>query len=365
MTTKRGFKHTKLFESVIVSDYLDAAGVSYRSTHGSSGPQLNVEVCPCCGNSNYKVYLNALNGLGNCFAGSCGESFNLYKFIKAHWGYTRHSDVINDVEKHVRSHRYVGAKPHALTDHAKRKTLPLKLPESFELPLYGRNLTYLTERGVSGRTAAQYGLRYCETGFFEYYDEHGHYRQQNFAKRVLIPILDINSELKSFQGRDTTGHSTRKYLFPPGYASTQVLLYNIHQAVGYSDVILCEGVFDVIAAKLAVPEVGVVGSFGKHLGITTDKREDQLTQLKRMKYAGMDRITIMWDGNRSPIETAIKQGLMLVRRGFKIRIAMLPHDCDPAEVPPSEVRHAFENAHTLTKGSAAKLLSHAFKRYKS
>ena len=73
-------------ESIDMEQWLDREGVKYRVTRGARGTQLNVRDCPVCGGGNWKVYLNAESGLGNCFSGDCETKFNKWKFIKASLG---------------------------------------------------------------------------------------------------------------------------------------------------------------------------------------------------------------------------------------------------------------------------------------
>lgn len=61
-------------------------GYEYRVSNGNSGVQLNIKDCPNCHRSDYKVYLNAETGLGNCFV--CNTGFNKYKFVKLARGFT-------------------------------------------------------------------------------------------------------------------------------------------------------------------------------------------------------------------------------------------------------------------------------------
>ena len=66
--SRRGDGNKELEEALDRIDmeaWLDAEGIDYKITRGSRGTQINVKECPCCGNSNWKVYLNADNGLGN------------------------------------------------------------------------------------------------------------------------------------------------------------------------------------------------------------------------------------------------------------------------------------------------------------
>ncbi len=69
MRSKEEFR--EMMESVDMEEWLSHEGVEYRNTRGTKGEQLNVRTCPSCGKDEWKVYLNAETGLGNCFSGSC------------------------------------------------------------------------------------------------------------------------------------------------------------------------------------------------------------------------------------------------------------------------------------------------------
>ena len=64
-----------------LKQWIEGEGLSFTETRGRSGAQLNLKVCPHCGDRRSKVYLNEENGIGNCFA--CDEGFNKAKFVKA------------------------------------------------------------------------------------------------------------------------------------------------------------------------------------------------------------------------------------------------------------------------------------------
>ena len=69
---------------------------------------------------------------------------------------------------------------------------------------------------------------------------------------------------------------------------------------------ICEGVFDVFGAKLALDEEialrGVVccASFGMHLSFGSIDGNDQLGRLLRLKGYGLEEVTMMWDGSWMP-----------------------------------------------------------------
>lgn len=344
-----------------IQSWMDEEGIRYRVTRGSRGIQLNVKECPCCGNSNWKVYVNAESGLGNCFHGDCEKKFNKWSFIKNSLGDLTYVEVLDRIKRIARDQ---GWRPPRTISVATNINTDLKLPESIALPHDGRNLKYLDNRNVTSEIARYFGLRYSHKGTFDYFDHEKKKRTQSYANRIIIPIFDLEGELVSFQGRDITGDADRKYLFPPGFASTGSVIYNGHNAFGCEEIVIGEGAFDVMAIKIAfdaqmeLREVGVVGSFGKHLSFGDDA--SQLAKLMTLQARGLKRVTFMWDGEARAISDAVDAALLLNKHGFKTRVAILPKGKDPNEVAAGIVREAYWKAMSIDHMSATKIkLKHA------
>lgn len=344
-------------DTLDIEAWLDREGVRYRHTHGSRGPQLNVKECPVCGNSNYKVYIGAETGLGNCFSGDCETKFNKYKFIAASLGLP-HRAVIEHIKAVAKEFGW--RPPRKKSMAVKLTSKDLKLPESFALPYQGRNVKYLDNRNISGDVAQYFELRYSMRGTFDYINDAGRPMSQDYSHRIIIPIFDLEGELVSFQGRDTTGTADQKYLFPPGFASTGAYLYNGYNAVGAEHIVIGEGVFDVAAIKIALDadvslrDVVPVGSFGKHL--SHDNDDSQVAKVMQLKEQGLKIVTLMWDGEPAAIAAAVKSALMLKSLGLITRVAVLPAGKDPNEVAGAVVRQAFYSAELATPAMATKLL---------
>lgn len=353
--TDRNAELQEALDTLDIEAWLDREGVRYKQARGASGRQLNIKECPCCGNSNYKVYLNADTGLGNCFSGDCEEKFNKWKFISKYLGVS-HRAAIDHIKQVAKEQ---GWRPPKRQGAAVNLWGELKLPPSLPLPIKGRNLKYLDNRNITSDIAKYFNLRFCLRGAFDYRDERGRPMRQDYSNRIIIPVFDLDGELVSFQGRDITGTADKKYLFPPGFASTGTHLYNGHNAVGAERIVIGEGVFDVAATKIAMDgemalrDVVPVGSFGKHLSI--GDADSQLGKIMLLREKGLKQVTLMWDGEDRAIDDAIEAGLLLNRCGIQTRIALLPKDKDPNEVPPSVVRAAFWRAEVVNASIAARL----------
>ena len=343
-------------ERLDIEAWMDREGVRYRVTRGARGTQLNVRECPCCGNSGWKVYINQDNGLGNCFAGDCEKKYNKWSFIRATLGGLTNREVIEHIKAVAKEQ---GWRPPRKFAVATNLNTELKLPASYPLPIQGRNLKYLENRNITNDIARYFSLRFSKNGVFRYKDEEGRDRVQDYSNRIILPVFDLVGDLVSFQGRDITGDAEKKYLFPPGFASTGSHIYNGQNAHGAESVVVGEGAFDVMATKIALDgemslrDVIPVGSFGKHLSHGDD--DSQLAKLLTLKEGGLKIITIMWDGEERAINDAIETGLLLRKYGFVARIAVLPEDRDPNEVAPSVVRNAYWKAVVVNESVAIRM----------
>lgn len=340
-------------ETIDMEYWLDQQGIDYRNTRGSSGEQLNIKECPCCGNENWKVYMNAESGLGNCFV--CEEKLNKWKFIRNILSDATPREVIEQIKQSAKEQ---GWRPARVTTAAVDEQSDLLLPTSFALPHCGKSLKYLDNRGINSDIAKYFNLRISTNGVFKY-TLHGKAMVQDYSKRIIIPIYDMSGELVSFQGRDITGTAEKKYLFPPGYASTGSILYNAHNVIGLSHLVMGEGVFDVAATKIAMDgdvnlrDIGQIGSFGKHL--SHGDTNSQLAKLIYLKEKGLKTLTYMWDGESKAIVAAVDSAMIVNQYGIQTRIAILPKDKDPNECNAAEVINAFYKAETINKLTATKI----------
>ena len=336
----------EVLNSLPVEFYLDREGIEYRQTHGSSGAQFNLKTCPACGTSKWKVFLNQNTGLGNCFSGSCEKKFNKFSFIRESSGLSG-----KGLDEHIlQIGRELGWRPARKSLAVSTESRELVLPVSIELPVGERNLSYLTRRNITKEATKYFNLRFSKDS---YWDAGEHV--VDFSNRVIIPIFDLEGNLVSFQGRDITGNAEKKYLFPSGFASTGEHLYNGHNAVNTKRILIGEGVFDVIAAKVALDEdpdlrdVVPVGTFGKHLA------EGQVNKLRLLKERGVEEVTFMWDGEFAAIDAAVKSGLKAKALGLRVRIAILPPGKDPNEIPAEVLRHKFYSAIPLNNSTVISL----------
>lgn len=340
----------EITENLDIEFWLDQESLPYKRTRGASGDQLNVKTCPKCGDARWRTYLNAETGRGNCFV--CNATFNKLGFVHAHLGHGdgQWRDTILYAKQTIVDQ---GWRPKRMATAAVTEA-SVKLPYSHELPLEsGENLLYLEQRGIDADLVRYFRLRWCEYGWWDF-DVDGERKKQFFSNRVIIPVYDIDGELKTFQGRDLTGKSDRKYLFPIGLPGTGRYLFNAHNVYLTKEIALGEGAFDAAAIKRAMDEevalrhVVALGTFGKHLSYGALDGNDQLGRLLTLKSMGIERATIMWDGEKKALEAALDAAKLIAGIGIQARVALLPAGKDPNEVLPEIVRKAYYEAQLWT-----------------
>lgn len=338
-------------EELDIEYFLQRESIAYRETRGVSGIQLNIKTCPnpVCRDARWRTYFGVETGKGNCFV--CSKSFSVASFIHDYYDHGEWGSTFKECEEVMREQ---GWRP-------KRKAMAavdnstIELPMSDPLPLEtGENLLYLEQRGFGADICRYFNLRWCQFGWWRFKDAEDVLKTQNFSDRIIIPVYDLDGSLRTFQGRDITGNSDSKYLFPKELPGTGRYLLNGHNVLATDHVVMGEGAFDVAAIKLAFDEdpalrtVVAVGSFGKHLSYGNASGDDQLGRFIQLKARGVKFVTIMWDGGEKELIAALNAAKLLRGVGFTVRIALLPFDKDPNEVTGDVVRRAHYEAVTYT-----------------
>lgn len=343
----------KNLDSLDVEQLIAYEGYEYRVSHGNNGLQLNVKTCPACNRQDYKVYINAESGLGNCFG--CSRTFNKYTFVKYSRGFSKHSEIIRYIDSIT---SVVSYKPKMPAAHYKLN-LDWKLPLNKKIELDEDLPDYLIRRGINAKIAKRFDLRVCDYGFYKYDDFFGRTKFVDFSKRIIIPVTDIDGGLVTFQGRDFTLKAEKKYLFPNMLPGTGRYIYNAHYALKNKakKVILNEGSFDVFATTQALESdlkyrsFMACGTFGKHLSIAQKNTmtDDQLSDLVKLYQEGVDEFIIMWDGEHKAVLAAMEAALQLNSYGLNTTVARLFDDLDPAETEPSVLLKAVDCRFKPTK----------------
>lgn len=358
--------HEELLERIDMEWLLDREGITYRESYGRSGRQLNVRTCPACGSSGYKVYMNAESGLGNCFSADCpSPKFGKWKFIANLFDVRGRAmnALLQDLA------REQGWRPKRESVAAPQVYGERELPEAVEVASMPEVPEYLARRGIDKALAGYFGLQWCERGKFSV-EVNGLKIVQDYSNRILLPVLDLDQTLVTFQGRDVTGTAEKRYLFPPTFAASGAYLYNgFNWQPGMDTLVICEGVFDVIGAKRAIDahmelrDMLPVGTFGMHLSMNSPAGDDQFGRLRQLMKVGLKRVIFLWDGEYKAVKAAAEASIHLRGIGLEAYVAILPVKKDPGDATTVEIRDAILGAHrACSKPDLLKLLTVARNR---
>lgn len=352
---------------ISLEDLLIHEGIDYKETSGAKGEQLNIKGCPKCGQDKWdKVYANAETSAGNCF--SCGITFNLWKFTKLLLeSRTGREPEGHQVAKYLNDiRRKMGYRPKVRTSAplvtvTTRDTI--EFPTSQPLPFEdGWVHPYLLKRGIDGHYAKMFGLRYSAFGVWQYQADTGETKKQSFAERIIIPVYDLDGNLKNFQGRDVGGLSEMKYKFAGGLPATGLYLYNAHVAKARKAkrVVLGEGAFDVMGIQKAIDtayefhDVVPLGSWGKHLS-QTKTGDDQVGAFQKLRKEGLEQCWLMYDPEPAAYEEALKAADLLLKINVRPMIALLPKGVDPGDADAITILSALASAKEFTRVSSLRM----------
>ena len=337
-------------EELDIELFLQDEGIPHRIGRGVSGIQAQIQTCPSCGDNRWRTYFGLESGKGNCFV--CNENFSKTSFIHHALG---HGDeewrlTFERIETLLKEQGWRPKRAAMVAVDINTVKLPISDPIGDDTPV-ARD--YLTARSIPLDVARYFELRHCKHGWWLYKDG-DETKMQNFQDRIIVPVFDLDGTLSTFQGRDLLGFSDRKYLFPTALPGTGRYLLNGHNCVATRHACMGEGIFDVVAIKMALdddPElrdVAALGSFGKHLSYGDIGANDQLGRFGALKARGLKTVTIMWDGEPKALTSALDAARKLVGIGLTVRIAFLPVGKDPNEVLPEVVRNAYRKAQVYT-----------------
>lgn len=340
---------------VDVVDFLQHLGVTHRA---GGGDNVNIQICPACGNPNWKVRMSKTKRLGYCFYAPCEAKFNLFSFTKAVFA-DNSRDAMRALEGYLGP---IGFKKTNLVAAVATVTPEdWSLPASIELPTpAGATHPFLTERRILPSTQSLYGLRYCHVGSYTHTDATGSYTQ-HYNDRIIIPVVDLDGHIKTFQGRATwrvdESLAEKRYIFPTGLPGSGRFLFGGNLCRGRKRLVLVEGPFDVMATHQAIVDhpdfrdCGVAGIFGLSLGSSAPDGDDQLGRLRRLREEGLEEVTLMLDAERNAYNKALKIGATIASAGLKVKIATLPDGADPNEVETRVVRGALDASRSLTRNT--------------
>jgi len=197
----------------------------------------------------------------------------------------------------------------------------ISLPKEF-VPLYPipegiiakHALTYLKHRNITENDIIKYNIGYCE------YGEH--------ANMIIVPSYDENGTLNYFSARNFNKNSSLKYKNPQ--VSRDIIPFGFYINWN-SPLILCEGVFDMIAIKR-----NVIPLLGKNI---------PKELMKKIVMSSIQKIYIALD------KDAMKQALgfceELINQGKKVYLVELT-DKDPGEIGFENFTNIIQQTQKLT-----------------
>ncbi len=232
-------------------NFIEYLEENYRLEYVSRGSQVKLSgQCPFCGEerADLRLYVNIETGLGLCM--HCNTGFNPVKFVMA-------AESINAKEAikvlNGDSESFIKVKEELTV-----KETSLIFPEMSEIGLSTAAAEYLAKRRISAAAINHFQLSFCPSNTI--IDGEIFYTQN----RIIIPIFNMAGEMVSWQGRDITGKSKMKYLFPPAFKGAEEL-FNINAMPSNAPyIVITEGAMGAFGWWLAGIK-NVVATFGKKI----------------------------------------------------------------------------------------------------
>ncbi len=226
-----------------------------------------------------------------------------------------------------------------------------------------RTIDYLKGRGISGETAARFGLGYSPDAWQSLRDvfgaqtyesadmeeengcglvvRHDDKRYDRFRGRLMFPIRNSGGQVIGFGARTLNGDEHPKYLNSPETAlyhkGREIYgFYEAHSAIREKQrVIVCEGYMDVI-------QLAQAGFEESCAALGTSVTSDHVHKLLRT----VDKIYFSFDGDvagRKALRRAMDAALAVVGDEQEIRFVLLPPEHDPDSLIKEKGAHAYED----------------------
>jgi len=276
----------------------------YRIKLQRSGKDQYRGCCPIHrGDGRDAFHVNLARNIFHCF--SCGAGGTVLDFVAAMEGCSLF-EAAQRLQAMSCSSTLTPNGKELVTE--RRKVSPLK----FRLTGVDCAHPYLTERGITEKTAIEFGVGfYGGPGLM-----HG---------RLVIPIHNADGELVAYCGR-SVDRTLPRYRVPSALAKSEIL-FNMHRAAsgGDNSVIVVEGFFDCMKVHQAgIPAVvGLMGS--------------ALYEPQRQALLGrFSRVVLFLDGDPTgrKANTVIAQKLQPY---CELRVVLLPDGVQPDQLPEKEI----------------------------
>lgn len=260
----------------------------FKGPHRGSGEELNYQVCPECGSTSWKVYVNPSTGLWFCFAS-----------VHQRGGRVQADDWTDEARAELLRLLATGSGPVATQQWPE-----LDLPKW--MPLTSPAQQYLANRGILASTWGVLGIV-----------------EMTQSPRVLIPYRGPLGRVIYWTGRAYTSWAgdVPKYMSAPGTHP----LFMLPRWESVPMAVVVEGPFDAIAVWQAtgLPTVALGGkSLSRHV-------EHDLRRLVR------EKVVIMLDGDAGAAALTLSDKLM---DQYTTQLVTLEDGCDPADTAPDVLR---------------------------
>jgi len=142
--------------------------------------------------------------------------------------------------------------------------------------------------------------------------------------RLVFPIRNMAGEIKGFCGRALHGNEKSKYLFYPKHV--KLPLFPATPTPYKNTVILVEGIFDALN-MIDKGFTNVVCVWG-----TTSLLKSYNEKFSHFKILGINKIYILFDGDKAGIDAATKLENILNKNGYNAERIELPEGVDPGSM---------------------------------
>ncbi len=157
--------------------------------------------------------------------------------------------------------------------------------------------------------------------------------EEDLADRIVFPIYDINKKVTAYVGRHVLSNGNPRYVVYPKNSTISLYPVNVGKV---KSIVLVEGIFDM----LNLYDKGlhnVVCTFG-----TTKLHKDVSSKLLPYKVMGVEKIFILYDGDKPGKDSANIIKPLIEEAGFLVEIINLEEDTDPGDMSQEEVDQLIE-----------------------
>lgn len=297
------------FKSIKSEVSLESVFRHYRVELRRSGKDQYRGRCPIHhGDGREAFHANFVRNVFHCFA--CGAGGNVMDFVAA-------MERCSVYEAAQKLHTQISVSdpwmplPNGKELVTERRKISLPLP--FELGGVDCTHPYLADRGISQKTAREFGV--------------GFYPGPGLMRgRLVIPIHNAQGELIAYCGRALDQTSPR-HRVPPGFAKSEVL-FNMHRAAATAEsaVVVVEGFFDCMKVHQAgIPSVvALMGAvlYEPQCGVLVDR---------------FRQVILMLDGDVTG-RKASKVIAEKLRSRSTVQVLGLPAGAQPDQLSPETIR---------------------------